>query len=157
MLVTGTGTSSQLAEELLDAISAVRRALRREAGAVAEAATLTAAQLQLVRVVHRRPGVSVADAAVELGVAPNTVSTLVHQLLAAAVLERRSGPPDRRVAQLFVCEAVAESLGEWLGRRATAIAAAAETLSDDDLQVIAGAHQPLLRLAAAIGKSGVPL
>ena len=36
---------------------------------------------------------SVADAAAELGVAPNTVSTLVRQLAYAGVLERAGTPP----------------------------------------------------------------
>jgi DNA-binding MarR family transcriptional regulator len=154
---TGPGRAESahaLAESLVDAMSAVRRAIRREAGAVAEVASLTGAQLQLVRVVRRQPGISVAEAAAELGVAPNTVSTLVHQLGAAGVLERHPSEDDRRVARLFLCPHVAEGLGEWVGRRSDAVAAALEAMADEDRDALAAAVGPLSRLAQAVGAEG---
>src|SRR6185437_8234753 len=66
-------------EQLLDALGAFRRTLRRHVGAPFSP-PLTSAQVELVRVVRREPGTSVAEAAEKLGVAPNTVSTLVGQL-----------------------------------------------------------------------------
>jgi DNA-binding MarR family transcriptional regulator len=141
----------ELAESLVDAMSAVRRAVRREAGAVAEVASLSEAQLQLVRVVRRRPGVSVAEAAADLGVAPNTVSTLVHQLGSAGILERRPSPEDRRVARLYLRPPVAESLGEWVGRRSDAVATALARMADEDRDALACAVGPLARLAEVIG------
>jgi len=143
--------TADLAVQLLSAMSALRRALKREAGAVAEVAGLTNAQVQVVRVVHRRPGVSVAEVADELGVAPNTVSTLVHVLAGAGVLERRSGPPDRRVARLFLCPPVAEGLGAWVGRRSGALVAAMGALSGRDQQALREVLPLLSRLASAVG------
>jgi len=147
---TASEANVALAEGLNDAMSAVRRAVRREAGAVAEVASLAGAQMQLVRVVRRWPGISVADAATELGVAPNTVSTLVRQLVEAGVLERRVGQSDRRVAELVLRPAVAQGLGDWAGRRSGAMAAALEALTEEDRRALEAAVDPLARLARAI-------
>ena len=88
----GTEADRALADELVDAMSSVRRAVRRQAGQVEEVARLTNAQVQLVRVVRRKPGISVTEAAAELGVAPNTVSTLVRQLVETGVLDAPERP-----------------------------------------------------------------
>jgi len=102
-------------------------------------------------VVRRWPGISVAEAAAELGVAPNTVSTLVRQLVEAGVVERRVGQSDRRVAELFLQEAVAQGLGDWAGKRSDTMAAALDNLSEEDHQALASSVGPLARLAAAVG------
>jgi DNA-binding MarR family transcriptional regulator len=154
VLVSHTEAGPALADGLVDVMSAVRRAVKRETGAVAEVASLTGAQLQLVRVVRRHPDVSVAEAAGELGLAPNTVSTLVHQLVAAGVLERRVGAADRRVAHLFLCPEVAHGLGQWVGRRSDAVAEALAHLAEADRQALTDALAPLARLALAIGRKG---
>ena len=147
-----TGTGRVLADELVDAMSAVRRAVRRQAGQVEEIARLSNAQVQLVRVVRRRPGISVAEAATELGVAPNTVSTLVRQLIEAGVLSRRSDAGDRRVARLALAPPVAEGMGVWLEKRSAALADALAGLTADDRQALASALGPLGRLAQMLGR-----
>ena len=63
-----------LAEDLLAAIGLVRRHLRRSAGRPWALSTLTGSQAELVRLVRRNPGISVTEAAVELGLAANTVA-----------------------------------------------------------------------------------
>jgi DNA-binding MarR family transcriptional regulator len=152
--VPGTETDRALADELVDAMSSVRRAVRRQAGQVEEVARLSNAQVQLVRVVRRRPGISVAEAAAELGVAPNTVSTLVRQLVEPGVLTRRSDPGDRRVARLFLAPPVAEGMGAWLEKRSAALAEALASLSAEDRRALAGALGPLGRLAVTLGSNG---
>src|SRR5476649_47262 len=89
-------------EELLESLSAIRRAVRRQIARPVELSVLTGAQLELVRLLRREPGVSIADAAARLRVAPNTVSTLVGQLADAGVLERRVDESDRRVVRLML-------------------------------------------------------
>jgi DNA-binding MarR family transcriptional regulator len=149
-----TDAERALADGLADAMSSVRRAVRRHTGQVEEVARLSNAQVQLVRVVRRTPGISVTEAAAELGVAPNTVSTLVGQLLAAGVLTRRSDPADRRVARLALAPPVAEGLGVWLEKRSAALADALAGLSVDDREALAGALGPLSRLALCLGRNG---
>lgn len=56
--------------------------------------------LEVMRLLSRRPGLSVNDVARELGVAPNNVSTAVTHLERQGLLERRRDPDDGRVARL---------------------------------------------------------
>ena len=53
------------AQRLLDAMSSIRRVLRRNQDRPAALSTLTGAELELIRLVQRRPGLSVAQAADE--------------------------------------------------------------------------------------------
>ncbi len=147
-----TETDRALADELVDAMSSVRRAVRRQAGQVEEVARLSNAQVQLVRVVRRKPGISVAEAAAELGVAPNTVSTLVRQLVGTGVLTRRSDPGDHRVARLALVPRVAEGMGVWLERRSAAVAEALASLPPADRQALAEALGPSAAWPGAWGE-----
>lgn len=98
----------RLSEQLVTTLAAVRRATRRLAGGPSELGTLSSAEVEVVRVVRRQPGISVAETAHELGVAPNTVSTLVRRLTEAGILQRRVGDRDRRVARLTLVAQVQE-------------------------------------------------
>ena len=66
-----------LADELLGTMASIRRSGRLVASRPVELSALTGSQVDLVRLVRRRPGVSVTEAAAELRLAANTVSTLV--------------------------------------------------------------------------------
>ena len=76
------------ASALLNAIGIVRRTVRRAARRPGEQEPLPPAQSELLRLAADRPGITVADAAQELRLAPNTVSTLVGRLTAAGLLDR---------------------------------------------------------------------
>jgi DNA-binding MarR family transcriptional regulator len=56
--------------------------------------------LEVMRLLSRRPGLSVNDVARELGIAANNVSTAVTHLERQGLLERRRDPVDGRVARL---------------------------------------------------------
>lgn len=56
--------------------------------------------LEVMRLLSRRPGLSVNDVARELGIAANNVSTAVTSLEGQGLLERRRDPVDGRVARL---------------------------------------------------------
>jgi len=107
---------SALADELLSTMASIRRS-GRLVGRPAELAGLTGAQLDLVRTVRRRPGISVAEAAAELRLAPNTVSTLVRQLTDTRMLLRSADDTDRRVARLTLTPDMAEKVGRFRDRR----------------------------------------
>jgi DNA-binding MarR family transcriptional regulator len=134
-------------EDLLDALSGVRRAIRRSSDRPAFLASLTGAQIELVRLLRRRPGLTVAEAAAELRVAPNTVSTLVGQLVEAGFVERAVDQTDRRVARLNLAPAVRNKVQAWRDRRIETIEAAVGRLSPDDRERIAGAVPALARLS----------
>ena len=61
---------------------------------------ITESQAELLRLVGRQPGISVSAAAAELGLAPNTASTLVSKLSTDGLLVRTPDPDDRRVGRL---------------------------------------------------------
>ena len=120
------------AQRLLDAMSSIRRVLRRNQDRPAALSTLTGVELELIRLVQRRPGLSVAQAADELRVAPNTVSTLVSRLVAAGTLVRGADGTDRRVAQLDLDPQVRGTLGAWRDRRASSLGVALARLATED-------------------------
>ena len=69
-----------LVDALLPTLGAVRRTLRRVAGSAVSDDALSAAEREVVLLVGRRPGRPVSEVAQELGVAPNTVSTIVSRV-----------------------------------------------------------------------------
>jgi DNA-binding MarR family transcriptional regulator len=131
---------SALADRLISTMASIRRS-GRLVGRPAELAELTGAQLDLVRLVRRRPGISVAEAAAELRLAPNTVSTLVRQVTSAGMLVRRTDNTDRRVARLELTADMAAKVGRFRDRRVALLASAFAELRPADRQ----------RLEAAIG------
>ena len=145
---------SNTPDELLEALSAVRRAVRRHADRPAELSALTGAQLELVRLLRREPGVSIADAAARLHVAPNTVSTLVGQLADSGVVERRVDDADRRVVRLALTPAVRRRVEAWRDRRADALAEAMARLPAADRLRLDDAVQALVRLADELHGDG---
>lgn len=62
---------------------------------------LPASELEVMRLLVRRPGLSVNDVARELGLQPSNASTAIRLLIARGTLERRQDHADARVARLF--------------------------------------------------------
>ena len=141
-------------EDLLEAVSAIRRAVRRRVGRPVELSVLTGAQLELVRLLRREPGVSIADAAAWLRVAPNTVSTLVGQLADAGVLERRSDESDRRVVRLTLNPGIRRRVDAVRDRRLDALGDAMSRLSADERKLLDEATPVLIRLADELQSEG---
>ena len=138
------------AAAFLDSLSALRRALRRGAARPTELAAVTGAQLELVRLLRRRPGLTVADAARELRVAPNTVSTLVSRLVAAGVVVKEADPVDRRVAHLDLSPRARRRVEAWRDRRHERLDAALRVLSAEERRTLAEARAVLDRLTALL-------
>jgi DNA-binding MarR family transcriptional regulator len=157
---TAPGASDQdrrVADGLLATLAAIRRAGRRYSTRPVELSSLTGAQLELARLVRRRPGSSIASAAEELRLAPNTVSTLVGELTAAGLLLRRVDPRDRRVASLELAPALGRKIDAWRDRRATALGDAIRRLDDGERLRVESALPVLARIAdelEAIGTGG---
>src|SRR6202023_647281 len=86
--------------EVSRVIGRFRRQLRRSTGRGFDSIRLTESQSELLWLVGRQPGISVSAAAAELGLVPNTASTLVSKLVANGLLIRTAGETDRRVGQL---------------------------------------------------------
>jgi DNA-binding MarR family transcriptional regulator len=145
-VVSGTDRA-QIADTLVAQTARIRRAGRRYSGRPVELSLLTGAQLELVRLVRRRPGVSVADAAQELGLAPNTVSTLVRALTDTGFLVRQVDPADRRIARLELSPAINSKVAAWRDRRVVALAEAIGELAADEQEQLAESLALLARVA----------
>ena len=128
----GNEDDAGLADALFAAIGVLRRQVRREAGRPWQLEALTGSQRELVRLVRHQPGISVAQAAAELGLAANSVSTLVRQLTESGMLRRAPDPADRRVARLTLTRAAQRHLETWRDRRTALAAAALGRLSTEE-------------------------
>ena len=142
--------TQDLAAGLMAAISSIRRIARRAVRPAFAGEPLPPAQSELLRLAAARPGLSVADAAHELRLAPNTVSTLVGRLTAAGLLERTRAPSDGRSVRLSVTEAARQRIAGWRDLRAELAARALDRLSAGDRDAIAAALPALLRFAATL-------
>lgn len=148
------GSPIAVADELLTQTTRIRRAARRRGRRPAELSQLTGSQLELVRLLRRRPGVSVADAAAELALAPNTVSTLVRQCAEAGLIVRRVDADDRRVARLELSPHISDTVHAWRDRRMLAVGEAIGALSEAERLRLAQALPLLARVADQLESTG---
>jgi DNA-binding MarR family transcriptional regulator len=138
---------------LLSAISQVHRMARRAVRQAWDEDPLPPAQGELLRLAASMPGITVADAAQELRLAPNTVSTLVGKLTAAGLLTRNRDAQDARVALLTITDAARQRLAQWRDLRADLAGQALARLSPADRRALAAALPALLRLAEGMETS----
>jgi DNA-binding MarR family transcriptional regulator len=143
-----------LADELLAAMGSIRRSGRRRAGRPEELSQLTASQLELVRLLSRRPGISVNQVAEELNLAPNTVSTLVGKLGEAGYVVRRSQESDRRVARLELSEDLGRKMGAFRDRRMGLLVDAMQELPVHDQRRLRSTVGVLLKLQREMERVG---
>lgn len=126
-------TTTDLVTEVFSVVGRFRRQLRRSAGRGFDATGLTEAQAELLRLVGRQPDISVREAATELGLVPNTASTLVSKLAGEGLLTRTIDSEDRRVGRLRLTDA-AQHIAD--ASRAAGRAALEEVLGElDDDQI----------------------
>ncbi|HEX3957899.1 MAG TPA: MarR family transcriptional regulator [Trebonia sp.] len=139
------------AGELLTAIGAVRRVARRAVRISSTAQALPPARSELLRLAARRPGISVAEAAQEMRLAPNSVSTMVSQLAADGLLSRGRGSSDGRTVRLTPTSAGTERIAQWQDIRTDLAGRALGRLGEADQQAIRAAIPALTRLAEEMG------
>jgi DNA-binding MarR family transcriptional regulator len=138
------------ATEVADTVGRVKRAIRHRMRLELGRPSLSEAQLELIRLVRLEPGLRVQDAAAGLGLAPNTVSTLVKQLAAAGSVERRPDRADGRVTRLFLTRAARARWALRRDRRERVVRAALGRLTAGDRAAIAGALPALNRLVQVL-------
>lgn len=135
------------AGELLSAVGAVRRVARRAVRNSLTAQPLPPARSELLRLAARRPGISVAEAAHEMRLAPNSVSTMVSQLAADGLLCRGRASSDGRTVRLTPTSAGTERIAQWQDVRSDLAGRALRRLGEADRQAIRAAIPALTRLA----------
>jgi DNA-binding MarR family transcriptional regulator len=149
------GDRDRLAGDLLAAIGGIRRVVRRAVRAAWLAEPLPPGQSELLKLAAGRPGISVAEAARELRLAPNTVSTLVGRLSATGLLERSRSVSDGRSVRLSVTDKGARRIAEFRDLRTELAGRAVDRLSAADRQALADAVPALLRFAAVLAEESV--
>ena len=135
------------AAELLAAIGAVRRTTRRAARNASATEPLPPARSELLRLTARQPGITVAEAARELWLAPNTVSTMVGDLTAQGLISRGRSSADGRAVRLSVTAKARQRLAQWRDLRAELAGQALASLNEHDQEALAAAIPVLVRLA----------
>ncbi|MFE5813483.1 MarR family winged helix-turn-helix transcriptional regulator [Streptomyces sp. NPDC056479] len=137
-------------EELADALVGVQRLIRRRLRREMPAPPLRSAEVELLRLVAERPGIRISEAAKELYLAGNSVSTLVNQLARQGYLVRETDPADRRAARLLPTPAADARLGEWRKRRADLVRRQMSRLDEADRETLLAAVPALRRLAGTL-------
>jgi DNA-binding MarR family transcriptional regulator len=138
-----------LARELpvLGALARVaRRAIRRAAGTAA----MPEAQVEVLRVVEASPGIGTGGVAEQLQLVPNTVSTLVGELVAAGLPTRERDGMDRRVARLHLTPAAVDQLAQWNAIRDQVVSRALAQLDPADRDALAAALSAARRMLALL-------
>lgn len=125
---------TDVAGELFGAVGRFRRQLRRSAGRGFDSSRLSESQAELLWLVGRRPGISVSAAAAELGLVPNTASTLVTKLVSGGLLLRTPGAADRRVCQLRLAEPAQQIVDASRATRRALLSEVIDELDDDQIE-----------------------
>lgn len=120
--------------EVFGVVGRFRRQLRRSAGRGLYSGRLTESQSELLWLVGRRPGVSVRAAAAELGLMPNTASTLVSKLVATGLLIRTVDDTDRRACQLRLAEPTQQVVDVSRAARRALMSEVLGELDDDQIE-----------------------
>ncbi|HEX4831062.1 MAG TPA: MarR family transcriptional regulator [Trebonia sp.] len=133
--------------EILAAVGAVRRVTRSAVRHSATGQPLPPARSELLRLIARRPGISVAEAAHELRLAPNSVSTMVSKLTADGLLSRDRAVGDGRSVALTATPEGAARIAAWHDIRTEMASRALSLLARSDREAIRAAVPALNRLA----------
>ncbi|MET8701148.1 MarR family transcriptional regulator [Kitasatospora sp. NPDC004723] len=146
-----------LGEEFSTLLVGIQRLVRRRLREGLSEPRLRGAQVELLRLVADFPGLRVSDAAEELCLAGNSVSTLVNQLVALGLLRREVDPVDRRAALLYATDEAVERLAAWRARREALVGEVVAGLSADDRAALAAALPALRGVAAGLrGRAAEP-
>ncbi|MER5881364.1 MarR family winged helix-turn-helix transcriptional regulator [Streptomyces sp. NPDC060235] len=135
-------------EALSDALAGLQRLIRRRLRGGTDGPRLRGAEIDLLRLVAERPGLGVSEAAKELYLAGNSVSTLVNQLVRDGYLIRETDPADRRAARLLTTPAADTRLRDWRQRRAVLVRRQVDRLDPAERAALEAALPALHQLAA---------
>lgn len=136
------------AEELAALLVGIQRLIRRQLRTGLAGPRLRGAQVELLRLVADTPGMRVSEAAEELFLAGNSVSTLVNQLVGQGLLRRESDPADGRAVLLHATGEAVERLAAWRVRRAELVGEVVAELDPADRAALTAAV-PALRAVAS--------
>jgi DNA-binding MarR family transcriptional regulator len=142
--------------ELADAVSRLRRAMRRSArahqGLASEgtrSGALSVAQLEMLSCVAENPASRPGQLGRLLLLAPSSVTSLVNALRAAGLITRVSGP-DRRTAELRLTDAGEAAVHRWYATNEAIVSAALASLPPASRAALSRALPAFRELTGAI-------
>lgn len=139
---------------LADAVSRLRRAMRRAARAQGPGSSfpggLSVAQLEFLSCLAENPAARPGQLARLLRLAPSSVATLVNALTRADLIIRSGGVDDRRTAVLELTPAGADVVASWQRVNALILAAALTALPAASKRSLDSSLPALRELTAAI-------
>jgi DNA-binding MarR family transcriptional regulator len=138
------------ADRLAEVIGRIRRSLRRRVRDSGSFPPLHEAQLELVRLLSRSPGIRVQQAAAALQLRPNTVSSLVAGLVHQGLVARTTDPGDGRAVRLELTAAANRRLARWRDHRHAILGDALTRLDAADRDAVTSALEALGRLAGRL-------
>jgi DNA-binding MarR family transcriptional regulator len=128
---------TDLVADVFRVVGRFRRQLRRSVGRAFDSARLTESQSELLWLVGRKPGISVSAAAAELGLVPNSASTLVSKLVSRGLLTRSVGASDRRVGELALAGPTQQIVDASRAARRALLSGVLDELDDDQIESLA--------------------
>ncbi len=146
---------TDLAAEVFRIVGRFRRQLRRSVGRGFDSARLTESQSELLWLVGRQPGISVSAAAAELGLVPNTASTLVSKLVFGGFLTRSVGATDRRVGELTLAEPTQQIVDASRAARRALLSEVLGELDDDQIESLAKGLEVLDTMTRLLQERGI--
>jgi DNA-binding MarR family transcriptional regulator len=108
--------------------------------------------LEVMRLLSRRPGLSVNEVATEIGVAANNVSTALTLLGGRGLVERQRDEIDGRITRLYPTGRAHEARQRREDSWAEAMSAALDRLPPEDARRLVEALPSLQRLGADLGQ-----
>lgn len=151
MAEAGTAPEARL---LTDVITRLRRTLRASIRSDYPFESLPMAQVELLQCLQERDGARVGELATALRLAPNTVSTLVQQLVDAGAVRRRPDPGDRRAARVSLTGHGRRQVRGWQDAHERRLGAALGRLPPEDRSAVLAALPALGRLVDELGDRG---
>jgi DNA-binding MarR family transcriptional regulator len=140
--------------ELADAVSRLRRAMRRAARACGSGGSLpgglSVAQLEFLSCLAEHPAARPGQVARLLRLAPSSVATLVNGMAKTGFVVRTGGVADRRTAVLELTPAGHAVLAEWQDLNAQILAAALTAVPGTSRRTLHVALPALRQLTSAI-------
>jgi DNA-binding MarR family transcriptional regulator len=128
-------------------IGRLRRALKRRLGSPS---LLPDSHIEIARLLYEQPGLKVQEVAAALRLAPNTVSTLVQQLVRDGNVERETDEDDRRVARLRLTPAMRKRIARRRDERRSILEEAVGSLSQREQAAIEASIPALVRLTEVL-------
>ncbi len=136
--------------DLADAVSRLRRAMRRAARAADPASGLSVAQLEMLSCMAENPGARPGQLARLLRLAPSSVATLANSLRRDGLVNRTGGAGDRRTAALDLTAAGEAAVVRWKTVNEHLLSLAFATLPAASRDALEAALPALSDLAGAV-------